>query len=147
MGIAPPDIRRDVCARVENKKHETNAALYLHCQDSAERRLNRECFLNSVRTTDFPAKGICYREWQRRKNLASHNCAVNLDKSLAKWNTSPWTEGRCLNRVRTSVTCSNEQRTRWKHFNGDTTCECGHATETTKHMLRCPLLVHPWIIV
>ena len=25
-GIAPPDIRRDVCSRVENKKQETNAA-------------------------------------------------------------------------------------------------------------------------
>ena len=26
-GIAPPDIRRDVCARVEKKKQETNASL------------------------------------------------------------------------------------------------------------------------
>ena len=32
---------------------------------------------------------------------------------------------------------------RWKYFNGDTTCECGQAPETTKHMLQCPLLAHP----
>ena len=31
-GIAPPDIRGDVCARVENKKQETNAAHSLHAR-------------------------------------------------------------------------------------------------------------------
>ena len=40
-GIAPPDIRRDVCARVEKKKQETNAAHSLHGQVPAERRLKR----------------------------------------------------------------------------------------------------------
>ena len=39
--------------------------------------------------------------------------------------------------------CSMQQRKRWKYFNGDTTCECGQAPETTKHMLQCPLLSHP----
>ena len=31
-GIAPPDIRRDVCTRVEKKKQETNATHSLHDQ-------------------------------------------------------------------------------------------------------------------
>ena len=48
-GIAPSDIRRDVCARVEKKKQETNAAHPLHDQVPAERRLKRECFLSIVR--------------------------------------------------------------------------------------------------
>ena len=82
-------------------------------------------------------------EWQHRQNLSPHNCAVNLDESLAKGHTSPWAAWRCLNRLRTGVTCSKEQRKRWKYFNGDTTCECGQAPETTKHMLQCPLLAHP----
>ena len=47
-GIEPPDIRRDVCPRVEKKKQETNAAHSLHGQIPAERRLKRECFLSSV---------------------------------------------------------------------------------------------------
>ena len=47
--IAPPVIRRDVCARVENKKQETNVAHSLHGQIPAERRLNRKCFFSSVR--------------------------------------------------------------------------------------------------
>ena len=86
-GIAPPDIRRDGCARVENKKQETNAAHSLHGQVPAERRLKRECFLSSVRPADFPAKVIRCSEWQHRQNLAQHNCVVNLDESLAKGHT------------------------------------------------------------
>ena len=142
-GIAPPDIRRDVCARVEKKKQETKAAHSLHGQVPAERRLKGECFLSSVRPADFPAKVIRCSEWQHRQNLSPHNCAVNLDESLAKGHTSPWAAWRCLNRLRTGVACSKEQRKRWKYFNGDTTCECGQAPETTKHMLQCPLLAHP----
>ena len=34
---APPSIRRDVCARVEKAKQETNEAHYLHGQITAER--------------------------------------------------------------------------------------------------------------
>jgi len=143
-GIAPPDIRRNVCARVEKKKQETNAAHSLHGHVPAESRLkSRHCFLSSVRSADFPAKVIRRSEWQRRQNATSHNCAVNLDESLATGHTSPWTTWRCLNRLRTGVTCSKEQRRKWKYFNGDTTCECGQAPETTKHMLQCPLLAHP----
>ena len=65
-GIALPDIRRDVCARVEKKKQETNAAQSLHGQVPADRRLKRECFLSSVRPADFHAKVIRCSEWQHR---------------------------------------------------------------------------------
>ena len=109
-GIALPDIRRDVCARVERRSSE--------------------------RPADFPAKVIRCSEWQHRPNLASYNCAVNLDESLAKRHTSPWAAWGYLIRLRTCVACSKEQRTRWKYLNGDTTCECGQAPETTKHMLQ-----------
>ena len=142
-GIAPPDIRRDVCARMEKKKQETNSAHSLHGQVPAERRLKRECFLSSVRPADFPAKVIRCSEWQHWQNLASHICAVNLDDSLAKGHTSPWAAWICLNRSRTGVACSKDQRKRWKYFNGVTTCECVQAPETTKHMLQWPLLAHP----
>ena len=43
------DIRRDVCARVENTKQETNEAHSLYGQNPAERRIeSRNCFLRSV---------------------------------------------------------------------------------------------------
>ena len=92
------------------KKQETNAAHSLHGQVPVERRLKRECFINSVRPADFPAKVIRCSEWQHRQNFASHNCAVNMDTSLAKRHTSPWTAWRCLNRLRTGVACNKEQR-------------------------------------
>ena len=106
------DIRRDVCARVEKKKQETNAAHSLHGQIPAERRLKRKCFLSSVRPADFSAKVICCSEWQHRQNLAPLNCVVNLDESLAKGNTSPWAAWRCINRLRTGVACIKEQHKR-----------------------------------
>ena len=58
-GIAPPDIRRDVCARVEKTKQETNEAHPLYDQIPAMRRLkSRNCFLCSVNPADFPPKVI-----------------------------------------------------------------------------------------
>ena len=51
-GIAPPNIRRDVCARMGNTKQETNEAHSLYGQHPAERRLeSRNCFLCSPWTT------------------------------------------------------------------------------------------------
>ena len=55
VGIAPPDIRRDVCARLEKTKQETNEAHSLYGHNPAERRLkSRNCFLRSVKLVDFP---------------------------------------------------------------------------------------------
>ena len=77
---APPDIRRDVCARVEKKKQKSNLAHSLYCQTSTEsRRLkSRSCFLSSVRPVDFHPKVIRCNEWQRRLNTKPHRCSANL---------------------------------------------------------------------
>ena len=57
-GIAPPDIRRDVCARVE-KIQESNEAHSLYGQKPTESRLkSRSSFLSSVRAADFHPKVI-----------------------------------------------------------------------------------------
>ena len=45
-------------------------------------------------------------------------------------------------RLRTGFTCSKEQRQRWRYYEGDTTCECGMATENTEHMMQYTLLTH-----
>ena len=58
-GIAPPDIRRDVCARMEKKKQESNVAHSIYGQNPTESRLkSRSCFLGSVRPADFHPKFI-----------------------------------------------------------------------------------------
>ena len=143
-GIAPPDIRRDVCARVEKTKQETNGAHSLYGQNPAERMLkSRNCFLRSVKPTGFPPKVIRCSAWLRRLQAIPHRATVNLDKRLAKGLYRLWTTWRCLNLLRTGFTCSKDQRPRWRYYEGDTTCECALATENTAHMLQCTLLAKP----
>ena len=116
-GIAPQDIRRDVCARVENKnKQETNEAHSLYGQNPTERRLqSRNCFLRCVKPADFPHDVIRCSAWLWRLQSIPHRATANLDESLAKGFDRPWTTWRCLNRLRTRFTCSKEQRQRWRY--------------------------------
>ena len=58
-GIAPPDIIRDVCARVEKKKPVSNVAHSLNGQNPTKSSLkSRSCFFSSVRPADFHPKVI-----------------------------------------------------------------------------------------
>ena len=134
-GIAPPDTRRDVCARMEKTKQETNEAHSLYYgQHPAGRRLkSRNYFLRSVKPAEFSPKIIRCNEWLRRLQTTPHNVTVNLSESLARGYDSPWTTWRCLNRLRTRFTCSKEQRQKWGYFEGDVTCECGLATKYRTH--------------
>ena len=51
---SPPDIRREVCARMEKTKQETNEVHSLDGQHPAERRLkSRNCFLRSVKPAEY----------------------------------------------------------------------------------------------
>ena len=101
-GIVLPDIRRDVCARVEKSKQETNEAHSLYGQNPAERRIeSRNCFLRSVKPADFSPKVIRCSAWLRRLQAIPHRATVNIDESLAKGFDRPWTTWRCLNRLRT----------------------------------------------
>ena len=104
----------------------------------ARRRLkSRRSFLTSVQPVHFPAKVVRVNEWKRSLEEKTHAGLVNLYEDLATGHDSPWLNWRCLNRLRTGYTCSKEQRKKWGYFNGDTTCECGLATENTSHMLQC----------
>ena len=143
-GIAPPEIRRSVCARVERTKQVERETHSLFGHTPARRRLkSRRSFLTSVQPVHFPAKVVRVNEWKRRLEEKAHAGLVNLYEDLATGHDSPWLNWRCLNSLRTGYTCSKEQRKKWGYFNGDTTCECGLATENTSHMLQCTLLAHP----
>ena len=110
-GITPPDIRRDVCDRVEKKKQESNLAHSLSGQNPTENRLkSRSCFLSSVLPADFHPKVIRCNEWQHSLNTKTHSCSANLTESLARGHTSQLATWRSLNRLLTGVTCSKEQR-------------------------------------
>ena len=143
-GIAPPAIRRDVCARVERQKQSTRETHSLFGQIPATKRLkSRHCFLSRVQPANFPAKVIRCSEWLKRLRNKPHIGIINLHEEMAKCYNRPWTTWKCLNRLRTGYTCSKTQRKKWKFYTGDTTCACGRAEETTAHMLQCYQLAHP----
>ena len=131
----PPDIRREVCARMERTKQMEQETYSLFCHIPARSRLNsRKDFLTSVKPSYFSSKVVRCNE--RRSRDKSRLGMVNLNEEPAKGYDSPWLTWRCLNRLRTGYTCSKEQRKKWGSFNG-------LYAENTTHMLRCSLLTHP----
>ena len=119
-------------ARVERTKQVERETHSLFGHTPARRRLkSRRSFLTSVQPVHFPAKVVRVNEWKRRLEEKAHAGLVNLYEDLATGHDIPWLNWRCLNRLRTGYTCSKEQRKKWGYFNGDTTCECGLATENT----------------
>ena len=142
-GNGPTDIRRYVCARMEQTKQMEQETHLLFGQVPARSHLkSRKDFLTNVKPFYFPAKVVRCNEWQRRSRDKSQLGMVNLNEPLAKAYDSHWLTWRCLKRLRTGYTCSKEQRKKWGYFNGDT-CACGLDEENTVHMLRCSLFTHP----
>ena len=82
-GIALPDIRRYVCARMEKTKQETNEAHALYGQHPAEKRLkSRNCFLRSVKPAEFSPKVIRCNEWLRRLQTTPHKVRENYQEDM-----------------------------------------------------------------
>ena len=117
-GIAPLSITRDVCARAEKDKQETNEAHCLYGQIPVERLMkSMKCFLHSVKHANLSPKVIRNSEWLRRTNNTPHRTSVNLDHSQAREAGIPFTMWRCLK-------YSKAQRKKLQYFDGDTPCEC-----------------------
>ena len=134
---------RNLKILVKYRKGQTNEA---HRKISAERRLESNGFLHFVKTANFPPKVIRCSEWVKNPDKTPNRTSVNLDESRDRRYDSSWTTWRCLNRLCTCYTCSKEQQKKWKYFDGDTTCECGLATENTAHILQCTLFARPYAL-
>ena len=95
-----------------------------HCTGKipVERRLkSRNWFLQTVKPANSPPPNVIRcSEWQRRTNKTPHRTFVNLDESISRGHDILLTTWRCLNRLRTSYTCSKQQRKKWQYFDGDT---------------------------
>ena len=124
--------------QVERETH----SLFGHTR-ARSRLKSRRSFLTSVQPVHIPAKVVRVNKWKRRLEENAHACLLNLYEDLATGHDCPWLNWRCLNRLRTGYTCSKAQSKKWGYFNGDTTCECGQAAETTAHMMQGSLLAHP----
>ena len=129
-GIAPPEIRRSVCARVERTKQVERETHSLFGHTPARRRLkSRRSFLTSVQPVHFPAKVVRVNEWKRRLEEKAHAGLVNLYEDLATGHDSPWLNWRCLNRLRTGYTCS-------KGRSGDISTETQHVNAAWQQRTR-----------
>ena len=106
-GIAPPEIRRSVCARLERTK-----------QVERERETH---FLTSVQPVYFPAKVVRVNEWKRRLEEKAHVGLVNLYEDLATGHDSPWLNLRCLNRLKLDTLVAKN-----KGRSGDISMETQH---------------------
>ena len=88
-GIAPPDIRLDVCARVKKKKQKTNTTHSIYGQVPAERSMKRECIHISVQHPDFPAKVItqlrCQPGWKSSKGEYQSLDSVDMSQPVTHW--------------------------------------------------------------
>ena len=133
-GIAPPDIRRGVCARMKRTKQMEQETHSPFGHIPARSRLKSiNYFLTSVKPSYVPAKVVRCKEWQRRSRDKSRLGMVNLNEEPAKGFESPRLTWRCLDRFRTGNTCSIEQRKKRGYLNGDTTCACGLHDENNAH--------------
>ena len=117
-GIALPDIRRYVCARMERTKlmEQGTHSLFGHIPARSCLKSRKDC-LTSVKPSYFPEKVVRCNEWQRRSRDKSRLGMVKLNEEPAKGYDSSCLTWRCLNRLRTGYTCSKEQRKKWGYFN------------------------------
>ena len=110
-GIAPPDIRIDVCARMERTKQMEKKTHSLFGNIPAKNcQKLRKNFLTSVKSSYFPPKVIRCNKSQMRSSVEPCLGLVGLNEEPAKGYESSWLTWRCLNRLRTGYTGSNEQR-------------------------------------
>ena len=90
-GIAPPDIWKDVCARMERTKQmeQETYSLFGHIP-SRGRLKSRKDFLTSVKPSYFTAKVVRCNKWQRRSRDKSRLGMVILNEEPAKGYDNPW---------------------------------------------------------
>ena len=93
-GIAPPGIRRDVCARIERTKQmeQDTHSLFGHIP-AISRPKSRKDFLTSVKPSYIPAKVVRCNEWQRRPRDKSRLSMVNLNKEPSNGYDIPGSHG------------------------------------------------------
>ena len=100
--IAPTEIRRRVCARVERPKQVERETHSLFGHTPARSRLkSRRSFLTSVQPFHSPVKVVRVNKWKRRLEEKAHAGVVNLYEDLATGHDNPWLNWICLNRLRT----------------------------------------------
>ncbi|KAI5739706.1 hypothetical protein M8J77_022428 [Diaphorina citri] len=137
IGIAPPDIRREVARDVERKKQVEDPRHSLHDHQPVPRRLkSRKSFLaRSIHLKDPPESTRLFK-W--KETLPHH---PEPREELSPGSNLPYPVWRTLNRLRVGVARCKTNLEKWGMLPADmdTQCECG-TLQDPAHLLVCPLL-------
>ena len=100
-GIAPPDIRREVCARVERTKQTRRETLFVWPHPAPANLKSKHPFLPMYNQWTSPQlKSVQCTKWRARLRGKSHIDVGLLTEDLAKGHNSPWLTWESLNRLR-----------------------------------------------
>ena len=137
-GIAPPNIRRETIAKIEQKKRVTDARHPLHGHRAVNQRLASRRSFDCVNQLG----AITPAAYRRRKWLESydyHNEAVpDPSEDLPPGTHLPRRLWVALNRARSKVAKTGDNMVRWG-LADNARCDCGETVQTLDHLLRyCP---------
>ncbi|XP_055703521.1 uncharacterized protein LOC129802013 [Phlebotomus papatasi] len=134
-GIAPPQIRRQVISSKEMSKAYKEPRHLLYGRERAKRRLkSRKSFSQTVLCLETIPEYARLNLW---RDAVPPNF-VEPKESLPPGGDQDWRTWRALNRLRSGVARSKDNRRRWGFTEGDVLCDCG-VVQTTAHLCVCPL--------
>lgn len=134
IGIAPPDIRREVAAEIERKKQNEDRRHPLYGHVVPPTRLkSRKSFLRTTAPLSSTAKDKREELWNQTPNSQS-----NFKEEISAGSHLPYNIWKTLNRLRVKVSRSKKNLARWGFLedNQDDTCDCGEI-QTEDHLLVC----------
>jgi len=138
-GIAPPNIRREVAARVEKTKQESDLRHPLYGGKTMGSRLkSRKNFLKTTISLSQTPEATRIDLW--KEAMKEHNSLLWKDpkESLPTGSHLPWSVWKTLNRLRTETGRTASNMKKWG-LKDDGKCECG-GEQDADHLFVCPQL-------
>ena len=137
-GIAPPNIRRDINARTEKYRQETDSRHPMYGHTYPESRLKSRKSFRTVERLEPGLSAPCrlgiWSEWDDSPNEAIQSPAEQLPTGT-DLQRKDWVS---LNRARAKVGKTASTLYKWK-LKPTSECTCGHSEQTVHHMLtECP---------
>lgn len=135
VGIAPPDVRRQVAAETERGKQINDTRHTLHQYEPQLRRLkSRKSFMASTQEIPTTPEARRIDLWKQKVPISD----FELQEKISKGENLPYPTWKTINRLRTGVGRCKLNMLKWK-LSEDDKCECG-SIQTMQHLLVCPKL-------
>lgn len=135
-GIAPPDVRREVAAKLERHKAEHNTDHLLHgYQPPLSRLKSRKSFMRTTTPLTGQPGAARLSQWTAKSDC---NDWMAPSENLPPGGNQVWRVWKSLNRLRSGVGRTKDNLFKWGFLKESSTlCDCGEE-QTTKHLINCP---------